>query len=802
MDRVRRRIRILGRVQGVGFRPFLAREASKLGLAGFCRNRDGAVEVEVEGPAPAIARFEEAVRLRAPEAAEVRHVHSAPRPLRGGAGFRIDESRGGGAGGGEVPVDRPVCAPCVEELFDPASRRYRYAFTHCAVCGPRASVLTRLPYDREHSALAAFAPCAACLAEYRDPASRRFHAQTLCCPACGPHLFAVRPGGAVAAGDPVELAARELAAGGIVAIRGYGGFHLCADACNEEAVARLRERKRRPRRPFAILVADLGCARRLAVLHPEDEALLAGPARPVLVAPARPEGARAIGLARGIAPGVRDLGIALPCAPVHHLLLLAPGSQPGTAAPRFRALVFTSANRSGAPTLHRTEDALRELRGVADLVLAHDRAVVHPSDDPVFRTGGPRSFALRLGRGESPRVLPLPVHLAGGDDGIAVGGDEKCAPAVVAGGRVFLDGHLGDQGDIRAAEELRKRLAWLIRQAGARPAWVASDAHPEYRGTRFAEALGLPRIPVQHHHAHAAAALAEHGRAGPALGWILDGFGFGDDGGAWGGELLVFDFERAERFAHLEAVALVGGDRAAREPWRSAVAWLVEAGVLGQARGLPWWRRQDPARVARILEAAARPALVRRTSSCGRLFDAVSSLLDCADHALDEGHAARELEALAEAGREAGDAPLAEACSPLPRPRPGAGRAVPVRDLVARLVAERRAGVPRGRCAWRFHLRLARRLADAACRAAEQRGLQTVVLSGGCLQNRILREQLSRELREADLEVLLPERLPPNDGGLALGQALVACARVRADRRRREAASPTRAAPGAPAPGS
>ncbi len=799
MERVRRRIRILGQVQGVGFRPFLAREAARLGLAGGCRNREGGVEVEVEGPARDVAGFEEALRFRAPAAATLRRVESVPVAPRGGAGFRIERSRGSDAGAGEVPVDRPVCSACVAELFEPANRRRRYAFTHCAGCGPRASVLTRLPYDRERSALAAFPPCPRCRAEYADPESRRYHAQTLCCPRCGPHLFAVRPGGIVPAGDAVVLAAAELAAGGIVALRGYGGFHLLADACNGRAVARLRERKGRPRRPFAVLLPDLEAARSLVALDRDGAALLTGPTAPVLVAPARRAGVRAIGLAEGVAPGVSDLGIALPFAPVHHLLFHAPGRSPGMDPPRFRALVFTSANRSGEPTLHRNGQALQELRGVADLVVAHNRAVEHPSDDPVYRTGSPHPFVLRLGRGASPRVLPLPAPLGDVPDGIAVGGDEKCAPAVVARGRVFLDGHLGDQDSLRAAEELRDRLAWLVRQAGANPAWVASDLHPEYRGTVFATGLGLPRIAVQHHHAHGVAVLAEHGRRGPAVGWILDGFGLGVDGGAWGGELLVFDLDRAERWGHLESIRLVGGDRAAREPWRAALAWLVRAGVPDRARDLAWWSRRDPALVAQVLEAAGRPGLSVETSSCGRLFDAVSSLLDCVDRALDEGHAPRELEALAERGRslEAG-----AGAEPVGGPPPGSrGRAVPVRDLIRDLVGERRAGVARERCAWRFHLRLAARLAAAARRLAAERQVGTVVATGGCLQNRILRELFTRHLEGSGLEVLLAERIPSNDGGLALGQAVAAAARVRATRRGgREVPADTPAASG-PAPG-
>ena len=788
MDPVRREIALRGVVQGVGLRPFAARAARALGLAGEIANASWGVRVVLEGAEEKIDAWLAALRTAAPPGARIEALAQREAPLRGLAGFEIAASElAEGAAPTRIPPDVALCEVCRAELFDPRNRRYRYAFTHCAACGPRASVALALPYDRARTTLGAFPPCAACRAEYADPEDRRFHAETVACPACGPVLAARRATGEEVQGDAVEAAAACLRAGGLVALKGYGGFHLACDATRAEAVERLRARKARPVKPFALLVPDLEAARSLAELGPDDVAWLAGSARAVVVAPRRAPGCAALGLAGAVAPRTRDLGLLLPVAPLHWLLLYDPGARPGVDPARFPALVFTSANRSGEPTLHDDVEAAAELAGVADLVVGHDRAIARPSDDPVVRSAPTGPIALRLSRATAPLALPLPregpaalAAWARARDAapsvLAVGGDLKAAPAVLARGEVVLGEHVGDLAYAAAADALEARAEALARLLAVRPAVVACDLHPGYVGSeiaaRLAARLGAALAPVQHHHAHAAACLVEHGHAGPALALVLDGAGFGADGTLWGGELLRVTLAEASRLAHLETVPLPGGDAAVREPWRMAFAWLERAFPPGDAPRLPWHARRDGA-LALLARAALRGVASPPTSSCGRLFDAVGSLLDLGDVASHEGEVAMALESLAET---AGDAfPLGDG-----EPAPAPGGALPAADLVRDLVRARAAGAPAAALARGFHAALAARLASAAARAAECTGLREVVLSGGCLQNRLLAAELAARLRTAGLRPLLHRVLPPNDGALAVGQAAVAAARAAA----------------------
>jgi hydrogenase maturation protein HypF len=773
MDRVRREITLRGVVQGVGFRPWAASTAQRLGLAGEVANAPWGVRVVLEGAETSVAAWLDALHGKPPPGACVEHCDVREAAARGVRGFRIARSLETAHGAPtRIPPDVALCDACRSDLFDPEDRRHRYPFTHCSACGPRASVLRALPYDRERTTLDAFPPCAACRREYGDADDRRFHAQTLACPACGPGLAAHLPDGRAPNGDAVEAAAECLAAGGIVALKGYGGFHLACDATRREAVDRLRKRKGRPTKPFALLVPDLATARELTHLGDEDEGWLAGPARAVVVAPRRDAGCRALGVAREVAPASGDLGVLLPVAPLHWLLLYGPGARPGVDAPRFRVLVFTSANLSDEPTLHDDAEARARLAGIADLMVGHDRAVARPSDDPVLRSEAPAPIPLRLSRATAPLALTLPEGARDSEPVLALGGDLKAAPALLGRGEVLLGEHVGDLASVEAADALEVRAEALCRLLELRPARVAHDRHPGYVGTdlaaRLAQRWGATPVAVQHHHAHAVACLLEHGRGGPALALVLDGAGWGEDDTLWGGELLRVTLRDAVRLAHLETLPAPGGDAAVREPWRMAFAWLRRAFPDDDAPRLPWHARRAHglAILARAMERGVASPL---TSSCGRLFDAVASLLDLGDTAGHEGAAAMALEALAEttgAVARLGDETAAAS--------PGV---IPAADLVRDLVLARAEGADSAELARGFHTALAARLADAALRAAAETGLREIALSGGCLQNRLLGGALEARLRDAGLRVLRHRRLPPNDGGLAVGQAVVAALR-------------------------
>jgi hydrogenase maturation protein HypF len=767
MARARCRVELCGIVQGVGLRPWAARTALAFGLGGGVRNTGAGVRVELDGERSAIEAWLAALREESP--AQIEFLERTWDRSRGTRDFGIEASDvAPTAAATRIPPDVAVCPDCLRELFDPRDRRYRHPFCHCARCGPRASVLRALPFDRERTSLAAFPMCDACRREYADPSDRRHHAQTLACPACGPRLRALDAAGRELAGDPLERAARQLAAGAIVALKGYGGFHLAVDATRADAVARLRKRKGRPVKAFALAVPDLASARSLVRLSPADERLLEGPSRAIVVAPRRPEGCAARGLADAVAPGTHDLGLLLPHAPVQHLLFFAPRTRPGRDAPRFSGLVLTSANRSDEPTLHADADARERLAGIADLLLVHDREVARPSDDSVFRSAPDGPIPIRLSRSTAPRVLPLPVGLRADAPVLALGGDRKSAPALALGEEILLAEHVGDLANADAADALVERAARLARLLGVRPQLAVHDAHPDSLARGLAGRLAPRCLEVQHHHAHSLACLAEHGRAGPALALVLDGAGFGADGSVWGGELLRVEARRAERLAHLEPVPLPGGDAAVREPWRMAAVWLGRAFPEG-APPLPWHRRRDPARVRQVEAIAARGLHSPATSSAGRLFDAIASLLDACDVVSHEGEAALALESLA-AG--AADAPpgSAFACPPVQ------GQVVPVADLVRDLVLEHAGGADRARVASAFHEQLAARLAAFAIGHAGRLSLDAVALTGGCFQNRILLTSLAARLRAAGLEPLIHRRLPPNDAALAVGQAVAAIA--------------------------
>ncbi len=711
----RRRIRVRGVVQGVGFRPFVHRVAAREGLGGRVWNDGEGVVVEVEGPVLALDAFTRALSDEAPPLARVASTAAERIALVGEHGFAVVASHDG-AGSAIVPPDVATCEDCLRELFDPADRRHRYPFVNCTNCGPRLTIVTRVPYDRPNTTMAGFPLCPDCRREYEDPTDRRFHAEPIACPACGPRLSM-----------PLEEAVAALREGAIVAVKGLGGYHLACDATSETAVARLRERKGREEKPLAVMAADPLAS---AEPTPAELALLRSPARPIVLVRRR-EGAP---IAPSVAPGTPWLGLMLPYTPLHHLLCADTG----------RPLVLTSGNRSDEPIAFDDDEARRRLGDVADLFLAHDRPIHRRCEDSVVRAG----FPMRRSRGYAPSSLRLPVPLE--RPVVAAGAELKSTFCVARGAEAFLSSHLGDLTGEDAHAAFRNDLALWLDMLGVEPAAVACDLHPDYLSTRWAWEQGVPVVEVQHHHAHAAACLAEHGETGPALAVVLDGTGYGTDGTIWGGEVLRCDLTGFERVAHLEPMPLPGGAAAVREPWRIAAAHLERLG-----RAVPWERWE----LVRQSLAVNAPL----SSGAGRLFDACAALLGVREGVSYEGQAAIELEHLAGAVR----AP-AYSCAV------DAGT-ISGSDLIAAAHDDLAAGRPREQIAAAFHEGVAAAFA-AAC--TETGGPGTVVLSGGCLQNLRLLASLRMRLERAGFRVLSHADVPPNDGGVSYGQAAVTAARL------------------------
>jgi len=773
------RIRVHGLVQGVGFRPFVWRLANELGLSGWVRNDGAGIEIEAFGSSAGLGELRSRLAREAPAAARIDGITAcaieaaAVRTRDAGeAGFAIADSPLAAAG---VPLataigpDRAVCPACLAELCAPDNRRYRYAFTTCTACGPRYTIAERLPYDRARTSLAPFPLCPECAAEYAAPADRRFHAEATCCPRCGPQLALRDARGQALAGDPLAETVRRLCAGEIVAIKGLGGFHLVCDARNAAAVARLRERKQREEKPFALMVANVASLTGRATVSAAEAALLASPARPVVLLARTPATASEF---PGVAPGLAWLGVMLPYTPLHVLLFHEAAGRPaGTAwlsEPQTLALVMTSANPGGEPLVIADDEAQGRLAGIADAFLGHDRAIVARCDDSVLRAAPGGFQFLRRGRGFTPQAIRLP---AAGPSVLAFGGWYKNSICVTRGDEAFLSPHVGDLDNGATCGFLDETVARLLDLLEVQPVRVARDGHPDFYSSRaaaaYAAAHGLPCVAVQHHHAHIAAVCAEHGVDGPLLGLALDGVGLGDDSGAWGGELLRVEGAAMRRLGHLRPLPLPGGDRAAREPWRMAAAALHELG------------RGDEI-VARLAQAASPPAAATvarmlaqgvncpRTSSAGRCFDAAAGLLGVRATMAFEGQAAMLLEGLAAdyASRHGMPPPLAEGW------RIKAGE-LDLRPLLAHLAEEGEGGDP-ARGAARFHATLAAALAAWVVEAAGATGLTTVAAAGGCLLNQVLTQALRQHLAAAGLTLLEARRAPPNDGGLALGQAWVA----------------------------
>jgi hydrogenase maturation protein HypF len=768
--RARVRYRVGGVVQGVGFRPFVYVTATRLGLTGSVANDHRGVVVEVEGEPRAVEALGLALRADAPPLALVEQVTAEPLPPRGGTGFVIAATDP--AGGSRVRTlagpDVAICADCLAELADPADRRHRHPFISCTSCGPRFTIIRSLPYDRPSTTMAGFALCAACAAEYADPADRRFHAQPICCHDCGPRLELVL-GGARARPpllreEALREARRLLGAGAVVAVKGLGGYHLACDAGNPAAVATLRARKRRGAKPFAVMVRDLAAARVLAEVDDAEAALLAGPRRPVVLLPRRDDGV----LAPDVAPRAPDLGLLLPYTPLH-ALLLEPGDD---GAPEH--LVMTSGNLGGEPLAYRDADARDRLAPLADAWLLHDREIHVPVDDSVTRVVDGREAPVRRSRGYAPLPVTLPLEIPAT---LAVGADLKNTCAVGEGRFGWLGQHVGDMDDLATLEAFDAARRHLEELVGVAPSRVAADTHPGYRSTGWARRHrgDRPLHLVQHHHAHVASVMAEHGLDGrePVIGIAFDGTGYGPDGAVWGGEVLVADYKGFRRAAHLAYVPLAGGDAGVHRPYRMALTHLYAA-------GLDWDEDLAPVRACPPQERVVLAHQLRSgfgatpTSSMGRLFDAVSSLCDLRQVVDYEAEAAIELEGAARgAGGHGPAGPEGYAFDLVEEGGTVLADAAPV---IRAVVRDRRAEVGVPVVSARFHRAVAELVRALARRERAASGLGVVVLGGGVFANTVLLTAARRGLERDGFTVLAAEQVPTNDGGLALGQLMVAAA--------------------------
>jgi hydrogenase maturation protein HypF len=759
IDSVRRRFTVTGVVQGVGFRPFVHRIATELGLTGFVGNDSGAVFLEVQGPGALIDEFRQRLGADSPPLAAISAVHvvDIDADTLCDSGFRIVDSQPVAGATTPIPPDIAVCNDCIAELFDSSDRRYRHPFVTCTNCGPRFTIIRALPYDRPATTMSAFAMCERCAAEYHDPADRRFHAQPIACPDCGPSLWFTAHAERVAGSDAALRATQQaLAAGAVVAIKGVGGYHLACRADDEAAVIALRTRKARGAKPFAMLVRDLDIARRYAHFDDSEAAVLSSPARPIVLLRRR----RDAPLAEAVAPGSPLVGLMLPYSPIHHLLL-AP--VPGIDAPVPLALVLTSANRSDDPLCFTEDDALQRLPPLCDAVLDHDRPIHVPCDDSVVRVVDDRELPIRRSRG----YAPLPIDL--GRDGpavLAVGGELKNTFCLTDGARAYLSGHIGDMETLETLRAFERAVGQLS-EIRHEPVRLAADLHPGYHTRSWAErrAGDRPLDLIQHHHAHVVSLLAEHGRLGePVIGVSFDGTGYGCDQTIWGGEILKLgpDSHRFARVGHLLPVPLPGGDAAVRNPWRMALSQLWMAGI-------DWTPDLPPI-------AAATPAELRLTrsqlesgtgcvpcSSMGRLFDAVASLLGVRQRIDYEGQAAIELEALAES--------VGDTAGPELRLAVRLDGVIDPAGMLRVMVSSLRAGVPPAVLAAEFHRAVAAAVTETVRKVAGR--VRLVGLTGGVFQNVLLLRGCRQRLQQAGFEVLTHHTVPPNDGGLALGQAAI-----------------------------
>lgn len=750
MSLERRKVIIEGIVQGVGFRPFVYQLAERFGLAGSVCNDTRGVTIEVEGASDVLNLFVTAIQLEKPPLAVIQSLESHPVAVQGCSGFAIlrssvDESRRV-----QIAPDTFVCDDCLEELFNPADRRYRYPFINCTNCGPRYTIVTGIPYDRPLTTMVDFPLCLDCRNEFEAPSSRRFHAQPNACPECGPQLRLLdERGQPVDEQDPLSAAILQLKAGQILAVKGLGGYHLAADAGNYSAVQKLRRRKQRDEKPFALMAKSLDVVKKMALVDDDEARLLQGVERPIVLLQKRTD----YNLAENVAPANRYLGVMLPYTPLHYLLL----------QDSFEALVMTSANVSDEPIAFEDNEACQRLNTIADAFLVHDRRIHTRTDDSIARVMAKRPLLLRRSRGFVPRAIRLPGE---SQAILAVGAELKNTICLTRGDQAFLSQHIGDLKNLEVYESFQQTVTHLQSILEVSPEKVAHDMHPDYYSTRYAlEESGLEPVAVQHHHAHLASCLAEHGVEEPAIGIIFDGIGYGEDGNVWGGEFLVGDLNRYERVGHFRYQPMPGGDLATKEPWRMALSYLqsLYGEIPDDTKAFEGIVENELRLVAKATSKGINAPL---TSSCGRLFDGVSALLGLRQRASFEGQAAMELEMVADAiqqqhypcllSKEDGQTIF----DPLP--------------MIDAIINDRFAGRPVAEIAGRFHLSLAMMIEEVCAQIRQETGIRQVVLSGGVFQNCLLTEMTICSLEKSGFKVFTHSLVPPNDGGLALGQAAVA----------------------------
>ncbi|MEW6034121.1 MAG: carbamoyltransferase HypF [Chloroflexota bacterium] len=753
------RVSVRGVVQGVGFRPFVYQLATRHNLKGWVCNTSGDVKVEVEGEREALDRFISELASLAPPLARIEHIEAGFGPAVGYQGFDIRASQEEGGKYQLVSPDIATCGPCRSEVFSPGDRRYRYPFTNCTNCGPRFTIIEDIPYDRPRTTMRHFTMCPDCQREYDNPLDRRFHAQPNACPRCGPRVeLADAEGAVVPCADPVAKAAQLLREGNILAIKGLGGFLLACDATDGEVVGRLRERKRRPFKPLAVMVSDLDTARGHCYVTKEEEALLTSPHSPIVLLRWRPES----DVCKAVAPGLKYLGVMLPYTPLHHMLLRDTGLP----------LVMTSGNLSEEPIAKDNDEASRRLKHIADYFLRHNRDIYSRYDDSVAlcEEGEPR--ILRRARGYAPYPIHLPVHVR---QVLACGAELKNTFCLTRENHAFISQHIGDMENAETLEHFQATVDLYRRLFRVQPEAIACDLHPDYLATRYAQQLAeesrLPLVTVQHHHAHIASCLAEHGVLDAVIGVSFDGTGYGSDGRIWGGEFLVADCRGFERAGHLEYVPMPGGAAAIERPYRMALGYLLS--LLDKEAlelPLPFLKKIDEAELAVVKVQVERGLNSPLTSSSGRLFDAVSALLGIRDRAEYEAQAAIEMEMIA---TDAATAAAGESY-PFSIETEGNKEIVKLAPLFAALVADLQRGVPADRMAARFHHTVAEIIRKMCHRIAERTGIHRVALSGGVFQNRLLTGLVTASLKEDGFSILSHRKVPCNDGGISLGQAVVA----------------------------
>jgi hydrogenase maturation protein HypF len=753
----RRVVEVRGTVQGVGFRPFVFNLALRHRLGGFVQNQTGRVVIEIEGEPAALDAFLTELADHPPPLARIEHLAWEECPPRGAEAFRIVDSAEG-PGAVFISPDVATCSDCLREVFDPADRRCGYPFLNCTNCGPRLTIITSAPYDRARTTMAGFVLCAACRAEYDDPHNRRFHAQPTACPACGPQLQLLDANGQPIGGaNPLADFAGAIGAGRIGALKGLGGYHLVCDARNATAVAELRRCKHRDEKPLALMLPDIGAVEAVCEVGVDERELLESPAAPIVLLRKR----LGAGVAPNVAPGNPCLGVMLPYTPLHHLLVRAVGGIP---------LVMTSGNRSDEPIVYR-DDAVEKLAGIADVYLVHDRPIHVRCDDSVTRVVDGAEVPVRRSRGYAPRPVALPLECP--HPVLALGGQLKSTFALAHGRRAILSHHLGDLDHAEAFRAFESAVPLYEQLFALAPECLVHDLHPDYASTRYAreraDRSGERLVGVQHHHAHMAACMVENGLLEPVIGVTFDGTGYGTDGTVWGGEFLVGDYGGYRRAAHLRCVGMPGGEWAVREPWRMAVAHLADAGA-GFGSVSARCGARELATVRTVLERRLNAPLA---SSAGRLFDAVAAIAGVRTHVSYEGQAAIELEALATDVLPDVAYPF-EVSAGRPDPHAPPVQVIDTRPLIRAVAQDAATGAGAARIARRFHSTVVEIVAAVCIRLRAETGLDAVVLSGGVFLNALLTRAVCARLGGDGFRVYRHRLVPPNDGGLALGQLAVA----------------------------